>query len=146
MTVKVKCGVYIPDNLDNVKVPTQGYFPAFIRPYYGNNFSLLLPPGEGLLTSVIFMIFIDMFQILHHLSCTDLISVLMSFCSSLIEAPIPRCLYHLLFPNQTSTMDPSIDRISKRELQTACPTLPPSNLKKPDWSSPPFPKAVKELS
>ena len=79
MTLKFTCWIYIPDNLDSVKIPTQGSFSAFVRPYYGNNFSVLLPPGEGFLTSVIFMIFINIFQILQHLFCINLISVLMSF-------------------------------------------------------------------
>ena len=112
--------------------------PAFIRPCYGNNFSVLPPPGEELLTSVIIMIFIGMFQMLQHLLCTNLISVLVSLCSSLIEAPTPRWLYNLLFPNQTSTMDLSIDLILKRELQIACPSLPPSSSMQSEWLSPPF--------
>ena len=62
-----------------------------------------------------------MFQILQHLYCINLISVLMSFCSSHIEAPIPRCLYSLLSPNQTSTINTSIGPISEKEHTNCLP-------------------------
>ena len=105
-----------------LKLPNKGLSsPAFARPCYGNNFSGLPPPGEELLISVIFIICISMFQIRQHLYCINLISVLMSFCSSLIEAPIPRCLTACSSPNQTSTSDPSVDPISEKRTPNCLP-------------------------
>ena len=111
--------------------------PAFARPSYGNNFSVLPPPGERL-TSVIFMILSGLFQMLQHLLCTNLLSVFMSFCS-LIEVPTPRWFYHLLFPNQTSTMDPSIDPISKKGTPNCLPHAAPFQLEEARLVITPFP-------
>ena len=111
--------------------------PVFARPCYGNNL-VLPPPGEELLTSVIFMICIDMFQILQHLYCIKLISVLMSFCSSPIEAPTPDDFTTCSSPTGLLPWTPQLTQFLKRELQTACPMLPPSSSKKPEGSSSPL--------
>ena len=123
-----------------LKLPNIGLSsPVFARPCYGNNFSVLPPPGEESLTSVNFITCISTFQILQHLYCNNLISVLMSFCSSPIEAPIPRCLYSLLSPNRTSTMNPSIDPISKKEPPNCLPHAAHFQLEEVRLVTTPFP-------